>query len=74
LSYEEGGAVVAIPGLQDADAEFRAATIYFLVFYQEVLYTIGGEEIPDDHFCLDLAIGIAFVWEGDIDPAIEVSG
>jgi hypothetical protein len=44
------------------------------MFDQEVLYAIGREEITDDHFCLDLAIGIAFVRKRDVNPAIEVTG
>jgi hypothetical protein len=74
LFYEQGSSVIAVSGLQDADTEFRAAAIGSRVFYYEVPYAIGGEEIADDHFCLDLAVGIAFVWKGDIDPAIEVAG
>src|ERR1700744_5273883 len=41
---------------------------------QKVLYAIGREKITDNHFRLDLAIGITFFRKRDIDPAIEIAG
>jgi hypothetical protein len=73
LLDKKSGPIVAIAGLQDANAEFQAAVLSF-VLDQEITDNIGVEEVPDDHFCLAFTVSIAFFRKGDIYPGIKVTG
>jgi len=74
LFDKKRGPVVTVVCLQNADAELRSASIVALMFDREVLHTVGGEEIPDDHFSLYLTVGIAFIRKGDINPVVQIPG
>jgi hypothetical protein len=72
LFDKERGPVVAMKGLKNAYTKFRCAIRPF-AFDRKILDAIGGEEITDDHFCLDPAVGIAFFRKRDVHPIIQVS-
>jgi hypothetical protein len=68
---EKSSAIISVAGLKHPDTVFRRS-IGHPFFDEEVAYAIGGEEIPDDHFSLYLAISIAFLRKGYIHPAVQV--
>src|SRR5712671_5699851 len=70
---KQGGPVISVTCLQDANTIFRSTTLSFTLDLK-ILNSIRTEKIPDDHFCLDLTIRIALFRQRNIDSVIQIPG